>query len=105
MAATIRVAGGRPGTQHFAGENAAIITAAESNNLKTSAGRLCRLNVTAVGTTATLDVYDDPAANNNLIWSWVSADGKVSLNLDTPLQAGLRVVTGGTFGRAIVIWT
>src|SRR5215831_14361490 len=101
MPATIRSGGGQ-GSQSFQGTQTAIITAAETNQLVTGAGRLRRVIVANVGTTMTLDIYDDPAANNNKIYEWVSADGKKNDNVDIPFQAGLRVVTGGTFGRAIL---
>ena len=103
MAATIRNGGGA-GSQSFQGTTVAIITAAEANQLVTGQGRLRRVFVANVGTTATLDIYDDPTTTNNKIYEWVSADGKKNDNVDIPFQAGLRVVTGGTFGRVILVY-
>lgn len=103
MAATVRQGGGQ-GTPSFQGTSTAIITAAETNQLVVGTGRLRRVHMANVGTTATLDVYDDASANNNKIYEWVSADGKRSDNVDIPFQAGLRVVSGGTFGRAILVY-
>lgn len=82
----------------------AVITASESNDLLTKPGRIARILVWDVGTTWTLDVYDHGSANNNPVWGWVSADGKGEFDLEIPLGTGLRIVTGGTAGKATVIY-
>lgn len=95
---------GSTGPSHT-GQNASVITASETNQLKTSGGFLGRVVVWGVGTTWTIDVYDDASANNNRVWGWVSANGVGAFDLRIPMQAGIRVVTGGTAGAATVVWS
>jgi len=91
-------------TQQNSYGSRSTISAAETNQLLTGRGIVKRLIVSAVGTGATLDLYDHANANTNLIHSWVSADGKASLDLEMPVGSGIRVVSGGTFGRATIVW-
>lgn len=83
---------------------ASIITTNEENQLKTTPATLHRVIVWDVGTTATLDVYDDDATTNNKLFGWVTADGRGVFEIGIRTQDGLRVVTGGTFGGAVVVW-
>lgn len=84
--------------------NASIITTNEANQLKTTPATVERVIVTDVGTTATLDIYDHDSTTNNKIFGWVSADGRGVFEVGIRTQDGLRVVTGGTFGHAVVVW-
>lgn len=87
------------------GQKRSIITAAETNILKALPGKVGQLIVANVGTTATIDIYDDPATTNNKVFEWVSADGKGVFALQCPMSKGIVVVTGGTFGRCVVVWS
>ena len=82
----------------------AILAAAESNQLVTGPCVLKRIIVNNVGTTMTLDVYDDPTTTNNKVFEWVSADGKMVRDLDLPIQKGLRTVVGGTPGSIVLVY-
>lgn len=73
--------------------------------LKSNAGFLHNVAIQSVGTTWTIDLYDDTAAANNRVWSWVTADGKGPFALQIPLQAGLVLVTTGTAGAATIVWS
>lgn len=93
------------GTVVSTGQHRSVITAAEANNLKTSPGKVAQVIVWNVGATATIDVYDDPSANSNQVWSWASADGKNTYALQIPMAFGIRVVSaGGTPPSFTVVW-
>ncbi len=93
------------GTEVRIGHQRSIITAAETNVLKVGAGKLGSVYVANVGTTATIDIYDTAAADTaNKVFEWVSADGKGSFQVQIPMAAGIRVITGGTFGRCVIVW-
>lgn len=92
------------GARAVAGGNCDIVTAAETNQLKTGRGVLRRIQVWDVGATATIDIYDHGSSTTNQIFKWVTADGKVNAELDIPFEVGLRVVTGGTFGGVNIVW-
>jgi len=58
-----------------------------------------KLVITNVGTTATIIAYDNAsAASGSILWSWVSADGKVSIDLRARCANGITVIinSGGT---------
>lgn len=93
------------GTEIKVGQKRSIITAAEANNLKAAPGKVGTVIIANVGTAATLDVYDDPDSNDNKVFEWVSADGKGPFAIQCPMAFGIRVVTGGTFGRAVIVWS
>src|SRR5262245_58341291 len=84
--------------------NAWVITATETTQRSTRPGKRGKLIVWAAGTGGQIDVYDHGSANSNQIYSWVTADGKVNLQLDIPFQLGLRVVTTGTAGSVTIVW-
>lgn len=65
---------------------------------------LGRLIVSNVGTGATINIYDDDDATDDLVYTWETADGKTSLELNIPMYTGIRVVTAGTFGRCVIVW-
>ena len=104
MAANTRMSRPSVGTTVYTATKASAITAAETNQLSTGAGKVSHVLVWDVGTTATIDLYDHASANSNKMWGWVSADGKGTYALQLPIQAGVRVVTGGTIGGATVVW-
>ena len=66
-----------------------------ATNIKATPGVLGKLVVHTVGTTATLDIYDDASGTTRPLYSWVSADGKVALDLDVRFGTALRFVTTG----------
>lgn len=66
-----------------------------ATNLKATPGVLGRVAIHTVGTTATLDIYDSAAGTDRPLWSWVSADGKVNLELNVRFGTALRFVTTG----------
>lgn len=104
MAASTR-RGGAGGSEIRTGQANSVITAAETNQLKDSAGKVGQIIVWDVGVTATLDLYDHASGNNNKVWGWVSADGKGVFALQIPMGLGIRVVTGGTAGGWTIIWS
>lgn len=104
MAATTRQAAPR-GQQINTGDKASVITAAETNQLSIATGKVAQVVVWDVGTTATLDIYDNASASSGKVWGWVSADGKGTFAIQMPIQNGLRVVSGGTFGGATIVWS
>ena len=80
----------------------ALIATNTSTNIKTSEGILHRIIVGDVGSNWIIDVYDDPAANNNKflqIKPTVTGDIDVSVKFGN----GLRVVTSGTTPGAITV--
>lgn len=93
------------GTVTAEGEYAARITTNETNQLVTGKGKVARVIITNVGSGASLDVYDATSGTTLPIYRWVTAEGKGSNFLNCPFQNGLRVITGGTFGEAIVTWS
>lgn len=93
------------GTEIQTGQLASNITAAETNQLTTKPGKVGQVIVYDVGTTATIDLYDHASSNSNKMWGWVSANGVGVFALQLPIQAGIRVVTGGTFGGCTVVYS
>ena len=104
MAATTSQGGVR-GTQIHQGATRSTISAAETNQLKSGSGTLGRVQVSNVGTTATLDIYDATSGTTNKFFEWVSADGKINHELNLPFGTGLRVITGGTVGIINIVWS
>lgn len=94
------------GTDVGVGRRRSIITLAETNILKTIDGKLGTVYVANVGVTATLDIYDTAAADTaNKVFEWVTADGKGPFAVQIPMAFGIRVITGGTVGRIIIVWS
>lgn len=104
MAATT-AGGGRFGTEIYVGQFRSTITAAETNQLVTRSCKVGHVTVWDVGTNATLDIYDHASATSNQVFKWVSADGKGTFAIQCPMQNGIRVVSGGTFGGANIVWS
>lgn len=102
MAATIFQTSGRDAQQ--SGYRADIILA-ETNQLAFAikapasgalvAGKLAKIIVYNPGTTMVATFYDvnDSEGNANPLWQYLTADGKVTLDLGIPFARGLRVVT------------
>lgn len=83
-----------------------IVTDKATYTLKTEGGFCHQLVVGNVGTTWTLDFYDDQAGSNNKFFSWVTADGKGPFALQIPCNNGITVVSGGTTaGQASIVWS
>lgn len=97
--------GGVRGTQTNNGATRSTITAAETNQLKTGSGTLGRVQVTNVGTSMTVDIYDHGSTTTNKIFEYVSADGKINHELNLPFGTGLRVIVGGTPGIVNIVWS
>jgi hypothetical protein len=93
------------GTEVFEGQKATAITAAGTTQIKAAPGKVARVVVMNVGTTATLDIYDHASSNSNKRVEWVTADGKVNWPLHIPMANGIRAVAGGTFGLAVIVWS
>jgi hypothetical protein len=93
------------GTSIHTGDKVSLITLSETNQLKPSSGKIGQVIISEVGTTWVIDIYDDAAANNRLLWKWLSADGNGVHALQLPMANGIRVVTsGGAPGRAVIVW-
>lgn len=94
------------GTHVYRGQKAAYITANGTTQVLTGPGRVCRLLVLSVGTGWTIDIYDDTTGTSRHIWSYASADGKASVELDVPVSVGIKVVAAGTVaGQALVTYS
>ncbi len=93
--ASINRTGTQSGTEVSAGSNTSLIVLAETNQLKASGGRLCKIITFATGTpVATIDCYDHSSTNTNKVFSRViSAAGVTIDDLSLPMQDGIRVVT------------
>lgn len=94
-------------TEIHTGSVASVITTNTTTVLKAiPTGKVGQVVVWGVGTTATIDVYNDPATTNNKVWSWVSADGKGIFALQMPCSNGITVVTGGAAAPSLtVVWS
>jgi len=84
-----------------------MINLGETNQLTPRAGRLFRMIVwTAAASGITVDIYDDPAANNFRVWSEViGASALVIREFHLPMQGGVRIVTAGVSGTVQVCIT
>ena len=102
MAVTTRQAS--PGPVTAAGHVNAILGAAGADQLKVGPGKLARVVISNVGTTWTIDIYDDGSTTGNKVWTWASANGTGTFDLEIPMQAGIRVVTTGTPGVGCIVW-
>lgn len=97
--------GGASGTEIYTAQRKAVITDASTTVCKAGRGKLAHISVWNVGTTYTVDIYDDPATSNNRVWQWVTADGKVDRDLNFPMQNGITVITSGTAGGVTVTFS
>lgn len=67
-------------------------------NIKASPGYVGRLVINAIGSGATVTIYDATSGTTDPIWIWVTADGKVSIELNRRLVNGLRIVGSSATG-------
>jgi len=91
----------------FEGMNRLVIGQTNDTwQVKDTKGRLCKLLVSYGGATWTIDIYDNASTEANQVWQYVTANGKVTLDLDMPMSNGIRVVASGTTpGQAVVVWS
>lgn len=114
MAATVFQTSGRD--SQLSGYRADIVLA-ETNQLAFAikvpaagtliTGKLSKLVVDIPGTTMVVTVYDanETDGNINQLWQYVTADGKVALDLGIPFARGLRVITSaGAMGAAHLVF-
>lgn len=89
------------------GNAASVLTDKATYVLKAAPGFCHQLLVGAVGTTWTIDFYDNATAGSGrLFFSWVTADGKGPFALQFPCNAGITIVSGGTTaGQASIVWS
>jgi hypothetical protein len=87
------------------GNHRSIITDAATYTLRTGQCKLARVIVWAVGTTWTLDFYDEIAGSGSKVFGWLTATGLGIYELQIPCKTGLTVVSGGTAGGATVVWS
>src|SRR5580765_6841391 len=88
------------------GQKRAVITASETNQLKTTPGEIAAIKVWGAGTTWVIDVYDDPGANAHPVWQWLTARGNGEFPVELPMSTGIRIVTsGGTPGSVTVVYS
>lgn len=73
--------------------------------LKSGPGRVGRLVIHTVGTTATVILYDALTATGNILYSWVTADGKIDVELDARFETGLYLDISGTTPGGFVTWS
>lgn len=94
------------GVAIYTGRNRSIISDKASYQLKTGMGKVGQLIIGDVGTTWTIDIYDDTATTAaKKIFGWVTAAGVGPFALQCPMKAGIRVVSGGTTaGVATLVW-
>ena len=97
--------GGVIGDEIFNAERKCLITDASTTVLKAARGKLAHISIWAVGTTYTLDIYDDPATTNNRVWQWVTADGKKDVDLNFPMANGITAITTGTAGGITITYS
>lgn len=108
MAAVTTQAAAR-GTVVSVGSYASVITTAETNQLRTGAGKVSHAVVWGddAGTSAVLTIYDATGGSATPKFRWVTADGKGTFALQIPMSSGIRVISEGTFptnGGITVVW-
>lgn len=79
----------------LAAQNTLNLTANATTTAKSTKGILCKLIVFGIGSGGTVDVYDNTAGSGTKLWAWVTADGKVALDLNVRFSTGLTVVVAG----------
>ena len=86
-------------TSNQGNDSTTYLTNNATTVIKAKAGYLGKLVITNVGTTATVTIYDNAsAASGSILWAWVSADGKVSIDLKAKCSNGITIIvnSGGT---------
>ncbi len=88
------------------GNRGSVLTDKATYTLKSEPGFLHHLIVGAVGTTWTIDFYDNTAGSGRLFFSWVTADGKGPFAIQFPCATGITIISGGTTaGQASIVWS
>lgn len=95
----------RSGVEIHTGRFRSILSDAATYLLKTGSGKFGQLVIQTVGTTWTITVYDAlTAVSGKEIVQWVTADGKGPFAYQIPCKTGICVVSGGTAGKATLVW-
>lgn len=100
------MAGPEINTGHFA----SVITAAETNQLKSTVGKVGHVVVWGddAGTSAKLILYDAISGTTRPVWQWITAEGKGTFPIQMPIGLGIRIITSGTpptNGGWTVVWS
>lgn len=108
MAASVRAAAPR-GMPVSAGSVIGVITAAETNQLATGAGRVGVVTIWGddAGTSCVLTLYDATSGTTLPFFRWVTADGKGVFAIQCPFYIGLRAISSGTLptnGGITIVW-
>lgn len=76
-------------------------------SIKNIAGKVGQVVVWNVGTSATIDLYNNTVGDTSgqHLWSWASADGKGVFAIQTPFNAGISIVIAGTAPSCTVVWS
>lgn len=64
----------------------------DTSNIVAGPCRLGKLIVYTVGTSGDIKIYDATSGTSNLIYHWVTADGKINEEINIRMTTGLRVV-------------
>jgi hypothetical protein len=91
------------GQEGFSGQKRAVITASETNQLKTSPGRINRIYVWGAGRPGSWTCTTTPGANAHPVWQWLTARGNGEFAVEIPMSTGIRVVTSGTTAGSCTI--
>lgn len=93
--------------QREANANTTFLTNNATTVIKADKAYIGKLVMTNVGTTATVVIYDNAsAASGNVLWSWASADGKVSIDLQARCVNGITIiVNNGGAVAGYVTWS
>ena len=93
------------GTEVSVGNHRSILIDKATYLLRSGQGKLAVLIIQTVGTSWTITVYDAlSAVSGKEIVQWVTADGKGPFAYQIPCATGLTVVSGGTAGKATIVW-
>jgi len=93
-------------TEIAVGQNRTLITANGTTQIKSKPGKFAKLIIRGVGTAWVLAFYDDTGSGGEEVCEWLTADGKVALDLQIPMYYGIRLVASGTTaGAALIIWS
>lgn len=108
MAANVTSASAR-GTLVALGGRRADITAAETNQLATGAGRVGVVYVwgDTAGTSAILTLYDATSGTTLPFFRWATAQGLGVFTIQAPFSIGLRAISSGTLptnGGMTIVW-
>lgn len=96
----------KDGVAVYTAQHRSILADKATYQLKEGQGKLAQIVVSNVGSSWTVDIYDDIATTAaKKIWEYVTADGKGTFAVQIPCKTGIRVVSGGTTaGLAVIVW-